>query len=219
MKSRLLVLLAVGSLSLSAAITGTKHDLSTSGTGTAKTTNVSQTCVFCHTPHNAASGAFQILPLWNKTTTSNLSYTMYSSATIKGVVDATPAGPSMACLTCHDGTQALGNMINMPYGVATVTYAAAGATIDATGKMLGVSLMGKDLSNDHPIAITYPSTNPGMVAKATVLALTNSVKLFGTTGTEKVQCASCHDVHNNTNAPFLRVSLTNSALCTTCHLK
>jgi len=33
-----------------------------------------------------------------------------------------------------------------------------------------------------------------------------------------VQCGSCHNVHNNTNTPFLRISNVNSALCTTCHL-
>ncbi len=224
MKPRLLVLLAAGSLSLTAGITGTKHDLSSAGPGTAKTTNVNQTCVFCHTPHNAATGASQVVPLWNKTTTVTTGFTMYNAtnnigSNLQGVVDATPTGASMACFTCHDGTQAIGNMINLPFGLATVTYASAGTTMDGTGKMLGISMLGKDLSNDHPISITYPSTDPGLVAKATVLALSNSVKLFGSAGSEKVQCASCHDVHNNANAPFLRVSMTNSALCTTCHLK
>lgn len=224
LKARLLLLLVAGAMTLSAGIAGTKHDLSSSGTGTAKTTNVNQTCVFCHTPHNSAVVASQIVPGWNKTSTVTTGFTMYNQtnnvgANLQGVVDSTPTGASMACFTCHDGTQAIGNMLNLPLGVASVNYAAAGANMDASGKLLGISLLGKDLTNDHPISITYPATDTGLVAKASVLALSNSVKLFGTSGTEKVQCASCHDVHNNTNSPFLRVSMTNSALCLVCHIK
>jgi predicted CXXCH cytochrome family protein len=32
-------------------------------------------------------------------------------------------------------------------------------------------------------------------------------------------CSSCHDVHNNANAPFLNVANDGSALCLTCHVK
>ncbi len=224
MKSSVLLLLAAGSLSLSAGIVGTKHDLSITGQGTAKTININQTCVFCHTPHNAAAASAQIIPLWNKNTTLNTGFTMHNQtnnpgSNLLGVVDPTPAAASMVCFTCHDGTQAVGNMINLPYGVTTVTYAGANATMDATGRMLGPSLVSKDLTKDHPISITYPTTDVGLVAKPTILALTNSVKLFGPSGSEKVECASCHDVHDNTNPPFLRVTMTNSALCITCHLK
>ncbi|MCF6192532.1 MAG: cytochrome c3 family protein [Candidatus Hydrothermae bacterium] len=36
---------------------------------------------------------------------------------------------------------------------------------------------------------------------------------------EKVQCGTCHNPHDNTNAPFLEASNTGSQLCLTCHLK
>ena len=211
----LLVLLAAGSLSLSAAITGTKHDLSSTGPG-AKT-NVTQTCVFCHTPHGAAVAG--TAPLWNKTTTATTGFTMYSSATLSGTVDATPTGASMACFTCHDGTQAVGNIINLPNGTASVTYTAGGG-VNATGFIAsGTGLLGKDLTNDHPVAITYQQNLDASLVNPTAFAA-NTVRLFPTNANgSKVQCASCHDVHNNTNAPFLRVSMTNSALCTACHIK
>jgi predicted CXXCH cytochrome family protein len=36
----------------------------------------------------------------------------------------------------------------------------------------------------------------------------------------KMQCATCHDVHDNsTYRPFLRASTTQSALCLACHGK
>jgi predicted CXXCH cytochrome family protein len=34
-----------------------------------------------------------------------------------------------------------------------------------------------------------------------------------------MQCATCHNVHDNTNVPFLRINNAASALCTTCHIK
>ena len=219
MKTRILVLLAAGSLSLSAAIGGTKHDLSSAGPGAKGNTN--QTCVFCHTPHGSASGVAQIIPLWNKTTTVSTGFTMYASGgTINGTIDATPTGASMACFTCHDGTQTVGNVINMPYGVAgpAVTFT-AGGNVSALGIMTGINALGKDLTNDHPVSITYQDNlDTGLKAPATFPA--NTVRLFPSNITgSKVQCASCHDVHNATNAPFLRVANTGSALCLTCHVK
>ena len=224
MNSRIYLLLASCAVNLCAGIAGTKHDLSVSGTGTAKTTNVSQICVFCHTPHNAAKGAAKVIPLWNKATTPSTGFTMKNQTTnpeanLEGVVDATPNSPSMVCLTCHDGTQAIGNVLNLPSGVEAISYAAANSAIDVGGRLIGPSgLIGKDLTNEHPISITYPSTNSRLVAKSAVLGLTNSVKLFGPVGSEKVECSSCHDAHDNTNPPFLRVSMTNNALCATCHI-
>lgn len=217
MKSRLLLLLAAGSLSLTAAITGTKHDLSASGPGVK--TNVTQTCVFCHTPHGSATGAAQIVPLWNKNTTVTTGFTMYTSGTLQGTVDTTPTGASMACFTCHDGTQAIGNVINLPNGVASVTYTAGGG-VNATGFIAsGTGLLGKDLTNDHPVSITYRQDLDATLVNPTTFTATG-VRLYPTNAnSSKVQCASCHNVHDNTNAPFLRVTMTNSALCTSCHVK
>lgn len=223
MKSWISLLLVAYAGNLGAGIAGTKHDLSGTGAGTAKTTNVNQICVFCHTPHNAAVGANRTIPLWNKTNTASTGFTMYNQTTVpgsnlQGVVDATPNNPSLVCLTCHDGTQAVGNVINLPSGITAVQYPAANSSMDANGRLIGAGLVGRDLTNDHPISITYPSNDTRFVAKATILGLTNSVKLFGPLGSEKVECSSCHDAHDNTNPPFLRVSATNSALCVACHI-
>ena len=48
--------------------------------------------------------------------------------------------------------------------------------------------------------------------------------LFGTsTATATVECASCHDAHNNslngTNGGFLRQANTGSQMCKACHNK
>jgi len=180
-----------------AAITGTAHDLS-GGAG--------QVCVTCHTPHNAQATANQLIPLWNHATTATATYTVYASPTssIDGVISQ-PSGVSKACLSCHDGT------------VATDAY---GGTFDPAGgtpakKLSGGKNLGTDLSNDHPVSVTY--VDPELVPIASIPA--GGVELFGTAGNETVECASCHDVHDNTLGKFMRVTTVGSALCKSCHAK
>ena len=62
----------------------------------------SDVCIFCHTPHHASGDG----PLWNHQM-SGASYTPYSSSTLKATVGQ-PTGSSRLCLSCHDGTVALG---------------------------------------------------------------------------------------------------------------
>jgi hypothetical protein len=175
------VLLAFGgpASAQTTGIVGTKHNLGSSSTaGNNKVTDTAEVCVFCHTPHGAAQGA--PAPLWNKrlgtagAPAGGGSYTLYTTTTsgsIEGAV-AQVGGVSMACLSCHDGTQAMDNIINAPGsggydltggagGVANPNDGRAytwntGGTVDPTGKLIsGVAALGTDLSNDHPIGIQY----------------------------------------------------------------
>jgi predicted CXXCH cytochrome family protein len=77
--------------------------------------------------------------------------------------------------------------------------------------------LGSDLSNDHPVSVTYDTTkDPAFVTP--VSGAVNGLPLFGA-GKNQVECASCHNVHDNTNAPFLRTTNGGSALCLRCHIK
>lgn len=227
MKALLVALLAAGTLS-AGSIVNTKHDLSSTSTSGGVKVNTTQVCVFCHAPHNAAVAASAVIPLWNKTTTASV-FTMYNQANVAnnsltGTVDATPTGASMACFTCHDGTLAVGALITVPYDLrspATLTYTgtvvAPANGVDATGKIIGINKLGTNLTQDHPISITYNETLDTGLKAATTLA---GVKLFPSNVTgSKVQCASCHQVHDSTITPFLRVTPAGSAICLACHLK
>jgi predicted CXXCH cytochrome family protein len=82
--------------------------------------------------------------------------------------------------------------------------------------------LGTDLSNDHPISMPYPTPAqdpafkvPTDAQKGWGGASPNEVKLYA----GWVECGSCHNVHSNDFAPFLRKSNAASALCTTCHAK
>lgn len=148
------------SAGVSAQIATSKHDLTASGTGGNHVTSAgTEICVFCHTPHGSDSAA----PLWNKTLTGS-GYTQYSSSTMDGT--AVSGGVSLACLSCHDGTQAMDTMINAPgSGLTPITALSSGAgrgynlatwSGSATGVMAaGVANLGTDLTNDHPIQIPY----------------------------------------------------------------
>jgi predicted CXXCH cytochrome family protein len=154
-----------------AGIANTKHNLSsTAGTDDNRanwTSATDEICVFCHTPHNSETTI--TAPLWNKTA-SGATYTTYSTAN-SGSIDGgvMPVGSvSIACLSCHDGTQAMDVMVNSPgsgtYG-SSLADTKKGLTIieggswtgssNAAGKMIGFAMLGNDLTNDHPIGIQY----------------------------------------------------------------
>jgi predicted CXXCH cytochrome family protein len=134
--------------------------------------------------------------------------TPYSSATLEATVGQ-PDGSSKLCLSCHDGTVAVDN-----YGGQT-----GGAEFVA-----GNELIGTDLANDHPVSFTYDAalaTADGDLSDPTT---TNS-GLGGTITADmliggKMQCASCHDVHDSFGLAYLlKKSNAASALCLTCHTK
>ncbi|NGZ05960.1 MAG: hypothetical protein G8237_06340 [Magnetococcales bacterium] len=149
--------LLLGTSVADAGIKGSKHDLGASGTsqhGTTGNTNTTEVCVFCHTPHGANTGA--AAPLWNKSLPAAGSYTRYSSlnsSTIDGA-ELAVGSVSLACLSCHDGSQAMDVMINKP---GSGGYTAGGAAFQANAAMTGTPLpnLGVDISNDHPISIQY----------------------------------------------------------------
>ncbi len=168
--------LAVVSSHAAAQIATTKHNLGTGGTAgnNQVTAGTDEICVFCHTPHGSNT-TMTSAPLWNKATPPTTTYQVYdttTSSTIDGVVLAPGAGGgsvSIACLSCHDGTQAMDNIINAPGsglhdptggGATGRTYTwATGLRADTDGRLLNgggfIAMLDTDLRNDHPIGIQY----------------------------------------------------------------
>jgi len=189
-----------------AALVTTKHNLAASGPGTVKATTEARICIFCHTPHNAAPSG----PLWNHKNSST-AITPYASSTNVSS-PGQPTGGSILCLSCHDGTIALGDVLSVP---TRITMAGGVTTMPATS----ASRLGTDLSGDHPFSFAYTpalvTARGGELANPSTLA-TGPVRLDST---GQLQCTSCHDPHNDPYGKFLVMSNTASALCNVCHIK
>lgn len=189
-------------------IAGTAHDFSTESW--APTTN--RGCGVCHTTHQAMN--ITSAPLWNHEATVVAGYTLYDSPTFDGSSTITnPSASSRLCLSCHDGTVALENFSGITSGT---NY------IDPSAKVGGLG--GNDLSTDHPISFDYTdamATSDGGLFQPTTTnsglgSSINNDMLFNS----KMECASCHDVHNRFGVShLLKMSNVNSELCLTCHNK
>lgn len=213
------VIIAAAGVVSAASVVGSPHDLSTTGPGAQ--TNVARVCVFCHTPHQAAAAGGQD-PLWNHTLSATASYGVYASGTMNAVPTdiggATPgtAAPSNLCMSCHDGTIAVQSLYNDPNEVTSVTIG-AGGNVAASGLITGNPNVGTDLTNDHPVNFTYDTALATADGGLNDPAGTPAVAALLNSG--QVQCASCHNPHDNANVPFLVMANTGSALCVTCHIK
>lgn len=177
-----------------------------------------QTCVFCHTVHNATSDG----PLWNHEVNNGQSYQMYGSNTLDMTQSLTPHAGSLICLSCHDGTIAINSLNNLPGPEGAGSYGVpGGAGLDGTGRMSSSShaFVDTDLSDDHPVGLTYDHTKDqqnGFYPKTgNPLAYPDVLLSEGL----YVECSSCHNPHDNTYSNFLVESNANSQLCLRCHNK
>lgn len=246
------LMIGVVSMAFAGTIKNSKHDLSRTNpygdNGSAST----EICVFCHTPHNFNIDLDQQdgndqdhatrprAPLWNRQLTDASAYTPYTSSTLNADCDATPSPLSLACLSCHDGANASGNLgavnlldshnlvnssnigpSNEPFTNTNPNCNACHGRGDpedggfVPGKWWQI---GPDLSNDHPVSLSYQvafEQDDYFNAPPNAMTGWSDVKLFN----GRVECPSCHNPHDPTNVPFLRRPVTGSSLCLTCHAK
>ncbi len=196
----IILFFSCGSLLRAQSVVNTVHNLSVTGPGTIKASSETEVCIFCHTPHQSNPSG----PLWNRED-PGATYVLYNSTTLQAV-PGQPDGSSVLCLSCHDGTIALGNIIST---AADISFS-GGVTRMPSGR----SNLTTDLSDDHPISFLYNSSlsaSDGQLKDPS--AISHPVSLES----GKVQCTSCHDPHNNTYNDFLVSSNQFSDLCFKCH--
>jgi predicted CXXCH cytochrome family protein len=174
---------------------GTNYDSSSNATE-------QQLCVYCHTPHKAEGVGG---PIWNRQNgTAADGFTTYGNTqagtTAKGIIGA----QSLSCLSCHDGTISVDSIYNPPGDEAWVND---GDSIVDTS----FAYIGTDLSDDHPVSIVYTEGVAGL--KTLVNGDAGGMPLFN----GDVECATCHDVHDDSLGSFLRVEAAQSAICSACH--
>lgn len=210
----LAVFMAVPGAWAAKSIVGSGHDLNTLPSAIDVTGNNGRICIFCHTPHGARTdGEAAEVPLWWRLAPVSTAWLMYDSSSLDATPAGAPQGVSMACLSCHDGATAFDALVFK--GGITVTDA-GGNPANMFDVPAGFILaVGPNLSDDHPISITY-GLDSELAAKSTVE--TAGLPFYGT-GNDQLECATCHSVHDDTNGRFLRITMIRSELCLTCHVK
>ena len=180
-------------------------------------------CRVCHVPHdhNRASQRYLNGLLWNHAL-SAANYTMYDSswsATLDGAQSAQPDGIAKLCLGCHDGTIAVDTFDK--YAGSAVFMEDINLGFIVPGFIEGPNL---DMRGTHPLSISYdPVADPNLNPVSTAMGTSGTIADVLDNG--KVQCSSCHDVHDQETVAgthLLRVAQTGaraSGLCLTCHIK
>jgi len=223
---KIIILIALFTLVIagtaSALITGSKHDLSSTGTSLSYSgaAPADQLCIYCHTPHNAqvASGA----PLWNRTLgITTKSGSVYGSPTFdgSGLVAAVPRAGTVTplCMSCHDGTKAV------------ASYYRGGVEQDTIKPKMDNRLFTDpvlselDLAINHPVDFQYVAVTQEIAGSIKVGVIGGAVpQTYPLSGSDQnFTCTTCHDVHNTSANGMLRgaETLSGSAFCLACHDK
>ena len=224
-----------------AGISGTAHDFS----GNSSNTQTVGVCTFCHTPHRA----LQTRLLWNHTLSANtFSWDVTTTTGGTNMPTIAPAwqGPSKFCLSCHDGSVAIGDVAW--FRAASRTGASAINATRHDGDVYQIAGTTGQMAGNHPVAHPFPfngsaSTYNSVTTGAAALLsgwqadpTTTGIRLFIQSGTNVsagtavgstgIECSSCHDPHNGSavqDVYFLRGSIDGDAaanyICLKCHRK
>jgi len=170
-------------------------------------------CTPCHAPHTTRTLP---APLWNLEIPTQ-TYVMYgqtSQSKNDARKDRRPDGMSKICLSCHDGI------------IAPDRY---GGVADAGADLTGMDPVGTHPTSNHPVSFIYDTT----LATADGDLYDPSTRLSGFAGSagtidadmlfaNRMECSSCHDVHNTKAVPGTKLLVKDNAgsmLCLTCHNK
>jgi predicted CXXCH cytochrome family protein len=215
------------------AIKNSKHDLSNQNTGSGVEADATgaggtdQTCIFCHTPHKASTNGL----LWNRADGTGTGWGA-AAKTLAGTtlpINTGIGAPSKRCLSCHDGTVALGDVMSKATDIEMVGGAGAGNNFITAAKQIG-GAGAASMATNHPVSVPYPLAAGGnsYLGVATAVTAANAtagfagvvgagcesatgictdaattgtkINLFGTAAAPGVECGTCHEVHNKYDA-------------------
>lgn len=170
-------------------------------------------CVVCHTPNVVKitnNGSIS----WDK----NFYDTPYL---LYGMVDRNSSdtniknNSSMACLSCHDGISAINIPVNLGRGGREDSH-----SLQQVGNLSMALQQPSNSKTNHPISIQYEVGKAGLKSLDTSLyGWTNAKNIENLLRDSRIECSSCHDPHEGTNARFLRIRNNSSTLCFGCHEK
>jgi len=198
------------------SVVNTVHNLSASGPGEIRALDETEVCKFCHIPHSAAVPQ----QLWAR----RLSDAQYQVPEIRQggqtrMSAPQPDGSSRLCLSCHDGTVALGDIGGRPRRIGM----AGGERLSPGHK----GYIGTDLSGSHPISFVIPDQDPDVTGESSDMALRPLSVIRADPDVPidnkgKMQCTTCHDPHTDRHyqkdvVPRFWVKPSVQEVCLTCH--
>jgi len=161
-------------------------------------------CSYCHAPHSGLNTG-----LWNQKLTTQI-YTTYTSNTqTNTAMQPILGGVSNQCLSCHDGTVAVGS---------TVAY----GQVTTMGSMYSADVFGSNMQSSHPFSLVLPIKDnidlaASLAASGKTADATGSVKLID----GNIECTSCHNPHVQATDPvsqnFLVMNSASGQMCLACH--
>jgi len=182
------------------AVLTSSHSLDPRGRGFV-TTEEAQACSFCHISHGGDASE----RLWNQRL-STAGYTSYESPSMAAAPGDPSSGSSKLCLSCHDGTVAIGTNVGL-------------GRIPVSGAMPASAITGTNLGRHHPVGIR--PVDDGQVYYGLGQTPATSADPAVTLPRNIIECTTCHDPHVEDNDPrrrrFLVRSNESGALCLACH--
>jgi predicted CXXCH cytochrome family protein len=161
-------------------------------------------CTYCHAPHSGLS-----VGLWNQKLTTQV-YSVYGSTTEANTSRQPTLGyVSNQCLSCHDGTVAVGDTV-------------VSGQVTTHGSMNKLDVFGSTLQPSHPISLKMPLKDnidlaASLVASHQTADKTGAVRLIG----GNVECTSCHNPHvqykDLVSQNFLVRDSSSGQMCLACH--
>ena len=208
--------LAAGTYAQNERVVNTVHNLSSSGPGEVRALTEDQVCKFCHIPHNPVVED----ALWGQALSQAQFLTPEVSTGKNARMPAPqPDGSSRLCLSCHDGTVALGDVRGqaMPIPVAGGQRLRPGQP----------GFLGTDLTGSHPISFVVPDIDPDPDSGESDMGLRSLRQMSGDDAVSldsdgKMQCTTCHEPHSDRfyapgQVPRFWVKPTVEEVCLTCH--
>jgi predicted CXXCH cytochrome family protein len=201
-----LLFILLATPSLPAQITGDVLGMHSLGPGTKSPVSGARpdSCAYCHAPHSATAYG-----LWNQKLTTQ-SYSLYTSTTeANSGRQPKLGGDSNKCLSCHDGTVAVGDTV--AYGQVTMR-----------GSMYAGDVFGSNMKTTHPFSLVTPLKDTidlvaSLTKSHTTADPTGAVHLVG----GNVECTSCHNPHvqakDLVSLNFLVKDSSSGQLCLACH--
>ena len=162
------------------------------------------TCSYCHAPHSGLNSG-----LWNQKLTKQI-YNTYTSGTEKNTGTQPALGSeSNHCLSCHDGTVAMGTTV-------------VSGQVTTNGTMSPLDIFGANMQPSHPFSMARPLKDSiDLFASLAANHRTNDITGAVTLVNGNVECTSCHDPHIEAKDPvalnFLVINSAGGQLCLACH--